>query len=115
MQTHFNRLSKPELEYLKNNCSFSEEEYILLSMSARNFSDIQIALQLNISISSVRFKKKKIKTKIFDFLEVSEFMTIAYINGKEISPDEIKKMELKNEQIKKIIQGKLTGKLTAIK
>lgn len=69
MRTHFNRLSKPELEFLKDNCNFSDEEILLLNMAARDLSDTQMADRLGVSNSTITKMKKRIKLKIIDFLE----------------------------------------------
>ena len=69
MRTHFNRLSKPELEFLKDNCNFSDEEILLLNLAARDFSDTQMADRLGVSNSTITKMKKRIKLKIIDFLE----------------------------------------------
>ena len=100
MRTHFNRLSKPELEFLKDNCNFSDEEINLLNMAVRDFSDTQMADRLGVSNSTITKMKKKIKTKIIDFLEVSEMLTIIYVNGE-------RKETLGNCEIKRTITNKL--------
>lgn len=69
MRTHFNRLSKPELEFLKDNCNFSDEEILLLNLAVRDFSDTQMADRLGVSNSTITKMKKRIKLKIIDFLE----------------------------------------------
>lgn len=69
MRTNLNRLSKPELEFLKDNCNFSDEEILLLNMAVRDFSDTQMADRLGVSNSTITKMKKRIKLKIIDFLE----------------------------------------------
>lgn len=109
MKTFFSRLSKPELEFLKDNCNFSEEEDIILNMSVVGKSNIQIADRLNVCVDAVTYKKRKITKKIIDFLEVSEFMTVIYVNGKKVTENELKNYEIKVEEIKRILLNKLTN------
>lgn len=109
MQMNFNRLSKPELEYLLNNCNFTEDEIMVLKMACFGNTVTETALRLNVSIETVARKKRKIREKIFNFLEVSEYMTSVYINGEQVTAEAIKNQELKNKQIKDILLKKLTN------
>lgn len=108
MRSRFERLSKPELEFLIDNCNFSKDEIIILNMSSTGESEVQIADKMNISLSSVTKKKCKILTKIFDFLEVVEEVTTIYVNGKRVTKDELKNYEIHIENVKKILLDKLT-------
>lgn len=110
MKSRFERLSKPELELLIDNCNFSKDEIIILKMASTGENEIQIADKMNISLSSVSKKKNKILVKIFDFLEVIEEVTTIYVNGKRVTKDEIKNYEIKIDRIKKILADKLTKK-----
>lgn len=110
MKSRFERLSKPELEFLIDNCNFSKDEIIILYMASTGESEIQIADKMNISLSSVSKKKSKILVKIFDFLEVIEDVTTIYVNGKRVTKDELKNYEIHIESVKKIISDKLTKK-----
>lgn len=110
MRSKFERLSKPELDFLIDNCNFSEEEIILLKFANTGENEIQIAEKMNISASSVTKKKKKIFAKIIDFLEVIEEVTTIYVNGKRVTKDELKNYEIKIESVKKILSDKLTKK-----
>lgn len=109
MRMNFNRLCKPELEYLIENCNFTEDEVAILKMACFGNTIVETALKLNISVDTVTRKKRIIKQKILDFLELAEFMTNVYINGKYVTEDEIKKYELKNKKIKEILSKKLTN------
>lgn len=109
MQMNFNRLSKPELEYLIENCNFTGEEVIILKMACFGNTVVETALKLNMSVDTVTRKKRTIKRKIFDFLEVLEYMTNIYINGKHVTEEDITKYELKNKKIKEILSKKLTN------
>lgn len=108
MRSKFERLSKPELDFLLDNCNFSEEEIILLRMASVGNSEIQIAEELNISVSSVSKKKKRMLGKIKEFLEVIEEVTTIYVNGKRVTKDELKNCEIQIESVKKILADKLT-------
>lgn len=110
MRSKFERLSKPELDFLIDNCNFSEEECILLNLASKGNSEIQIAERLNISTSSVTKKKKQIVCKIKSFLEVIEEVTTIYVNGKRVAKDELKKYEIQIDNVKKILTDKLTKK-----
>lgn len=108
MRSKFERLSKPELDFLIDNCNFSEEECILLQLASKGNSEIQIAERLSISTSSVTKKKKQIVCKIKSFLEVIEEVTTIYVNGKRVTKDELKQYEIQIENVKKILADKLT-------
>lgn len=108
MRSKFERLSKPELDILIDNCNFSEEECTLIKMANTGCNEIQIADKLNISVSSVSKKKTRILGKILDFLEVIEEVTTIYVNGKRVTKDELKNYEINIESAKKILTDKLT-------
>jgi hypothetical protein len=108
MQIKFYCLSKPEIEFLKDNCNFSEDESILLYMASMRCSDIQIAEKLNVSTSCVTKRKKKLLSKINDFLGGIEKMVTVYINGKPITADEMKNYKLQITETKNTIEAKLT-------
>lgn len=110
MRSRFERLSKPEVDFLIDNCNFSKDEIIILNMASIGDSEIQIADKMNISVSNVAKKKGKILIKIFGFLEVVEEVTTIYVNGKRVAKDEIKNYEIKIENVKKILSDKLTKK-----
>lgn len=108
MRSRFERLSKPELDFLLDNCNFTDEEQKIIKMASSGQSEIQIADNLNISVSGVSKKKKRIVGKINDFLEVAaELMTI-YVDGKRVTKEELKNYEIKIEAVKKILAEKLT-------
>lgn len=108
MRSKFERLSKPELDFLIDNCNFSEEECKLLKLACKGNCEIQIAEKLNISTSSVTKKKKQIVCKVKSFLEVVEEVTTIYVNGKRVTKDELKQYEINIENVKKILTDKLT-------
>ncbi len=108
MRSNFSRLSKPEVDFLLDNCNFSKEEEILLKMASAGNSDVQIAEKLNMCVSSITKKKRAITCKIMEFLEVSGNMTTIYVNGKRVTKEELKKNEIQIEAVKKILSEKLT-------
>ena len=110
MRSNFSRLSKPEVDFLLDNCNFSDDESILLRMASAGCSDIQISEKLNISASAVTKKKRKISMKIGEFLEVSGYMTTIYVNGKRVTKEELEKNEINLETVKKMLSEKLTKK-----
>ena len=108
MRSAFERLSRPEIDFLLDNCNFSQEEEIIVKMANIGNSEIQIAEKLSLSVSSVAKKKRKILNKIFNFLEVLEEVTTIYVNGKRVTKDELKDYEIQIESVKKILADKLT-------
>lgn len=110
MQTNFKRLTKPELDFLKDNCNFSDDEKTVLEMAVVNKSDLQIAEKLKVSTATVTKIKKQIKSKMLDFLEVSRFMTTIYVNGERVTKEDLKNYEIQIEAVKRMIAEKLTGK-----
>lgn len=108
MRSTLERLSKPELEFLIDNCNFSDEEIIIIRMSNTGSSEVQIAEKLNLSTSSISKKKRQIMSKINIFLEVMEKVTTIYVNGKRVTKDELKNYEIQVESVKKILTDKLT-------
>lgn len=110
MRSRLERLSKPELEFLIDNCNFSKDEIIILNMASVGENEIQIADKLNLSQSSITKKKKKISEKIIKFVEDMEELTTIYVNGKRVTKNELKNYEIKIENVKKILVDKLTKK-----
>lgn len=110
MRTRLKCLSRPEIDFLKDNCNFSAEETTLIDLAVRDNSDTQIADKLGVSLSSVTKIKRRIRNKIFDFLEVSVLLTTIYVNGERLTKDELKNCEIQIEAVKRIIAEKLTKK-----
>lgn len=108
MRSKFEKLSKPEVDFLIDNCNFSDEERIILSMASAGNSEVQIAGKTNISTSSVTKKKKAVLEKIYNLIEVIDKMTVIYVDGKRVTKDELKKYEINIEEVKKILAEKLT-------
>lgn len=108
MRSKFERLSKPELDFLLDNCNFSEEEQELLRFANIGYSEIQIAEKLSLSTSSVTKKKRQIVCKIKSFLEVASEMTTIYVDGKRVTKGELKNYEIQIDSVKKMLSEKLT-------
>lgn len=108
MRSKFERLSKPELDFLLDNCNFSEEEQELLRFANIGYSEIQIAEKLSLSTSSVTKKKRQIVCKIKSFLEVASEMTTIYVDGKRVTKEELKNYEIQIDSVKKMLSEKLT-------
>lgn len=55
---------EPELEYFRQNCNFSDSELQYFNLRARDKSNIQIALEMNISEPQVSKLAKRVKSKM---------------------------------------------------
>lgn len=108
MRSRFSRLSKPEVDFLCDNCNFSKDEVEILKMSSAGAGDVQMSEKLRLSTSSITKKKRMIFRKIMDFLEVFGNMTTIYVDGKRVTKEELKKSEIKIDSVKKILADKLT-------
>lgn len=108
MRTRFYKLCKAELDFLIENCNFSSDECIIIEMSSKRKSDVEIAEKLNISISTVTKRKKKIMEKVLNFLEGEMCMTTVYVNGQRVDKKDLEKMEIQIESVKKMLSEKLT-------
>lgn len=111
MRSKFERLSKSELEFLIENCNFSDDEIIILNMASIGDSEVQIAGKMNLSVSSIAKRKKRLLGKILIFLEEIESVTTIYVNGKRVTKDELQKYEIQIQRVKKILADKLTKKV----
>lgn len=54
-----------ELQKLRDECNFSEDEMMYFNLRAKHISNVQIALRMNISEAQVSKLAKRVKTKIF--------------------------------------------------
>lgn len=59
---------EPELEYFRNTCNFSESEMAYFNLKAKDKSNIQIAMELNISEPQVSKLAKRVRNKIIKVL-----------------------------------------------
>lgn len=55
---------KPELDYFREVCNFTEEETQYFNYKAKDMSNVQIALEMHISEAKVSVLARKVKTKI---------------------------------------------------
>lgn len=108
MRTRFYRLCRGELDFLIENCNFSEEDCIIIELAAKQKTDIEISQKLNISTSTVTKRKRKIMQKIQEFLKGVDSMTIVYVNGKRVKKEDLENIEIHSEDVKKILSDKLT-------
>lgn len=56
--------TKPELDVFRELCNFTDDERIYFEMRAKDKSNVQIAMALNVSTSKVDTLAKKVKSKI---------------------------------------------------
>lgn len=59
---------EPELEYFRNTCNFSESEMAYFNLKAKDKSNVQIAMELNISEPQVSKLAKRVRNKIIKVL-----------------------------------------------
>jgi len=57
-----------ELELLRKECNFSEEELAYFNLRAKHYTNQQIAIKLNVSEGKVSKLAKSVKTKILKVL-----------------------------------------------
>lgn len=53
-----------ELAYFRAECNFSEDELTYFNLRAKHYSNLQIAIEMNVSESKVSKLAKSVKTKI---------------------------------------------------
>ena len=59
-----NNFVEPELEYFRRQCNFSEEELTYFNLKAKDISNVEISLRMNVSESKVSILARKVKAKI---------------------------------------------------
>ena len=64
MKMRLSDMSKPELERIKNNCNFVDDELIVFEMLARGKTINAISMEINLSESTVNRIIKSIKCKV---------------------------------------------------
>lgn len=57
-----------ELQFFRDNCNFSEEEMQYFNLRAKQYTNLQIAIEMNISEGKVSVLAKKVKSKILRVL-----------------------------------------------
>lgn len=60
----FRELTKPEIDYLLENCNFTEDEEIYFLKRTKDHSNASIAIELNCSEAQVSKLAKRVKDKI---------------------------------------------------
>jgi transcriptional regulator len=58
------RFTKPELDHLRENCNFTDEELACFELKAKDYTNTQLAMKLNMSESKVSMVMKRVRTKI---------------------------------------------------
>lgn len=61
---HVYDFTNPELDMLRQQCNFSDEELEYFNLRAKHLSNVQISLQMHISESKVSKLARKVKSKI---------------------------------------------------
>lgn len=59
-----NDFTKPELDYFREQCNFSEKEMQYFNLKAQDKSIVQIAMEMNIAEPTVSKLAKKVKAKM---------------------------------------------------
>lgn len=54
----------PELEMLRKLCNFTDSERVYFNLRSKNYSNVQIALAMHVSESTVSKLAKRVKSKI---------------------------------------------------
>ena len=57
-----------ELNYFRQECNFSEDELAYFNLRAKHYSNLQIAIEMNVSEGKVNKLAKSVKTKILKVL-----------------------------------------------
>lgn len=56
--------TKPELDYFREQCNFTPDELEYFNLRSSGMSNVQIALEMNVSESKVSKLARKVKSKI---------------------------------------------------
>lgn len=56
--------TKPELDYYVNNCNFTESELLYFNMKSRDWTNVKISIEMNISEQQVSRLARRVKNKI---------------------------------------------------
>jgi len=60
--------TKPELTLFREQCNFTDLERACFDLKAKDLSNIQLAMELNISESTVSVTMRRVRTKIITVL-----------------------------------------------
>lgn len=61
--------TKPELDYFREQCNFTDNERRAFDMKAKDCTNIQIAMELNVSESTIAVTMRRVRTKITKVLD----------------------------------------------
>ena len=61
--------TKPELDKFRRECNFTEQERQCFDLKAKDYTNTQLSMQLNISSSTVSVTMKRVRTKIYKVLD----------------------------------------------
>ena len=56
--------TKPELDKFRSDCNFTDLERKCFDLKAKDLSNIQLAMQLNVSESTITVTMRRVRTKI---------------------------------------------------
>ena len=56
--------TKPELDIFRNQCNFTKEELMYFNLRAKDKSNVEIAIEMNISEPQVSKLARRVKNKI---------------------------------------------------
>lgn len=59
---------EPELEYFRQNCNFSDSEMEYFNLKAKDYSNVRIANEMNVSEAQVSKLAKRVKSKMLRVL-----------------------------------------------
>jgi transcriptional regulator len=57
--------TKPELDKFRELCNFTDDEMCYFNLRAKDKSNVQIALEMNVSEAKVSVLARKVKSKIY--------------------------------------------------
>lgn len=60
--------TKPELDKFREECNFTEIESRCFELKAKDYTNIQLALELSVSESTVSVTMRRVRTKIMKVL-----------------------------------------------
>lgn len=68
----FTKFIKPELEKIKENANFTDDEERIFTLLCRGFSQKQISSKENLSLRMIEYRVRAIKDKIQKVEEINE-------------------------------------------
>jgi transcriptional regulator len=57
--------TKPELDKFRELCNFTDDEMCYFNLRAKDKSNVQVALEMNVSEAKVSVLARKVKSKIY--------------------------------------------------